>query len=84
MLYYKERLLKTLESEGLTHTVINFIHKYERKKCTIADCPHFNKPYLGTQLDFNGRRVYSDQDIKDIVDAAKKGWFIRHWHWFPT
>lgn len=78
VLHKKKRLLKALKEAGLPFTAPNFIFKYERKVCH-----EHNKPFLICKRDENGDRIFTMEQIHDIVKTAKSGWFNKHWHWQP-
>lgn len=84
--YRKNILLKALKKAGLPFTTQNFVSKYENTFCQKEDCLYKGKPFLTSPR--NGKsnrrdRLYTANDIKEIIKNAKKGWFEKHWHWFP-
>lgn len=85
-IYRKKRLLEALKKAGLPYTMPNFIEKYERKVCRVADCTLFGKPYLVSPRGEPNRvgdasRLYTARQIDEIIKTAKTGWFEKHWHW---
>ncbi len=94
--FSKKTLLEALEKSGLPYTMPNFVMKYEKMKCKVKFCPLKGKPFLVSpriKLSFTYKkddkkgkmmvRVYTKNQIEEIVAAAKAGWFEKHWHWSP-
>jgi hypothetical protein len=83
---YKKILLQALKTAGLPHTATNFLYHWERTLCQKTGCPYFGEPYLASPRNKSGARVYlyEPDQCREIIEAAKEGWFVRHWHWRPT